>query len=61
MVTAAASIGPHTVIATIVGGTDAGSNLPPYDRFILGGPFRLSGYQIGQILGQSTAFAMVRH
>ena len=59
--TAAASIGPHTLNATILGGTSAGSNLPPYDPFILGGPFRLSGYQIGQFSGQSMAFANVRY
>ena len=61
LVTAAASFGPHTLMATIVGGTDAGSNIPPYESFILGGPFRLSGYRIGQFSGQSSAFAMVRY
>jgi NTE family protein len=59
--TAAASIGSHTLSATILGGTSAGSNLPPYDPFILGGPFRLSGYRIGQFSGQSMAFANVRY
>ena len=59
--TAAASFGAHTLSATIWGGTDAGSNVPPYDPFILGGPFRLSGYRIGQFSGQSMAFANVRY
>jgi NTE family protein len=54
--TSAHSFGRHTVQVNAAGGTDLGSNLPAYDSFVLGGPFRLSGYRIGQFSGQKYAF-----
>jgi NTE family protein len=59
--TGAHSFGPHTVAATLAGGTDLGSGLPPYDSFILGGPFRLSGYRIGQFSGKNTAYGRLSY
>ena len=38
-----------------------GSSLPAYDSFLLGGPFRLSGYAINQFSGQQDAFGSVRY
>jgi NTE family protein len=55
------SFGPHTINATLAGGTDFGSGLPPYDAFLLGGPFKLSGYRINQFAGDTAAFAMLRY
>jgi NTE family protein len=54
--TSAHSFGPHTLQVNAAGGSDLGSDLPPYDAFVLGGPFRLSGYRIGQFAGQNMAF-----
>jgi NTE family protein len=59
--TGAASFGPHTISATLLGGTDFNSNLPAYDAFLLGGPFRLSGYQIDQFAGQKMAYGSLRY
>jgi NTE family protein len=59
--TSAHSVGPHTVQLNAAGGTDLGSNLPAYDSFILGGPFRLSGYRIGQFSGQKFAFGSLMY
>jgi NTE family protein len=54
--TGAHSFGPHTLQVNAIAGTDLNSDLPAYDSFILGGPFRLSGYRIGQFSGQKMAF-----
>ena len=59
--TGAYSFGPHTLSATLAGGTDLGSGLPPYDAFLLGGPFRLSGYRINQFAGDTMAYGMLRY
>jgi NTE family protein len=59
--TGAHSFGPHTLHATLAGGTDLGSGMPAYDAFLLGGPFRLSGYQINQFSGDTTAYGMLRY
>jgi NTE family protein len=59
--TGAHSFGPHTVAASVAGGTDLGSGLPPYDSFTLGGPFRLSGYRIGQFSGQNLAYGRLSY
>jgi NTE family protein len=59
--TAAQSFGPHTVTATVAGGTDLGSGLPSYDSFVLGGPFRLSGYRIGQFSGTNMAYGRLSY
>jgi NTE family protein len=55
------SFGPHTLNGTLMGGSGFGSDLPAYDAFTLGGPFRLSGYRINQFAGDATAFAMLRY
>lgn len=57
----AASVREHTVQASIQAGTDFGTSLPAYDSFLLGGPFRLSGYAINQFSGQQAAFASLRY
>lgn len=59
--TAAHSFGPHTVAASVAGGTDLGSGLPSYDSFVLGGPFRLSGYRIGQFSGKNMAYGRLSY
>jgi len=59
--TGAHSFGPHTVAASLAGGTDLGSGLPPYDSFVLGGPFRLSGYRIGQFSGKNMAYGRLSY
>ncbi|HSD52771.1 MAG TPA: BamA/TamA family outer membrane protein, partial [Burkholderiales bacterium] len=59
--TGAHSFGPHTVASTLAGGTDLGSGLPPYDSFVLGGPFRLSGYRIGQFSGKNMAYGRLSY
>ncbi len=38
----AKSWGPHTLNVSVSGGTDLGSDMPPYEAFMLGGPLRLS-------------------
>jgi len=55
------SVGRHTFHAAAYGGTDLGSNLPAYDAFILGGAFRLSGYQINQFAGRNAALGSFRY
>jgi NTE family protein len=57
----AASIGRHTAQFGLRGGDTLGGVLPPYDLFALGGLFSLSGYQIGQLAGQSFGLASVRY
>jgi len=57
----ASSFGEHTVQAVASGGTNFGSSLPAYDSFLLGGPFRLTGYAINQFSGQQSAFGMLRY
>lgn len=57
----AESFGAHIFQASVYGGTDFGSSLPAYDSFLLGGPFRLSGYAINQFSGEQAAFASLRY
>ena len=57
----AESFGKHIFQASVYGGTDFGTSLPAYDSFLLGGPFRLSGYAINQFSGQEAAFASLRY
>jgi len=58
----ALSFGEHTVQAVLYGGTNfGGTSLPPYDSFLLGGPFRLSAYAINQFSGQQAAFGSLRY
>ena len=57
----AESFGVHTFQLGASGGSSFGTNLPAYDSFLLGGPFRLSGYAINQFAGQQEAFGSVRY
>jgi NTE family protein len=50
-----------TVEATLYGGSGFGTKVPAYDSFVLGGPFRLSGYAINQFSGQEVGFAQGRY
>jgi NTE family protein len=58
---AALSGGEHTVALTLAGGSGLGSPLPAYEGFTLGGPFRLSGYRIGQLSGERYGLATLRY
>lgn len=53
---AARSWGEHTLNVGVIGGTDAGSDMPAYDTFTLGGPLRLSGYRINEFSGRRMLF-----
>jgi NTE family protein len=55
------SSGEHTLQAALYGGSNFGTNLPAYDSFLLGGPFRLSAYAINQFSGQQAAFGSLRY
>ncbi|MBN1674004.1 MAG: patatin-like phospholipase family protein [Kiritimatiellae bacterium] len=44
--------GAHTAQVSLKGGTSLGSTLPPYDEFLLGGPFSLAGLAQDQLRGQ---------
>src|SRR5215467_3528114 len=57
----ALSFGEHTFHLGVYGGTNLGSNLPGYDSFVLGGPFRLSAYAINQFSGQQALFGSLRY
>jgi NTE family protein len=50
------SWGPHTVNASVSGGTSLGSDMPSYESFSLGGPLRLSGYRLNQLAGREFWF-----
>ncbi len=52
----ATSRGTHTWNLSLQGGSPLGTTLPVYDNFSLGGPFSLSGYQIGQFLADQYAY-----
>jgi NTE family protein len=55
------SFGEHTFQVSVNAGSNFGSSLPAYDSFLLGGPFRLSGYAINQFSGQQDLFGSVRY
>jgi NTE family protein len=57
----AKSFGEHTFQGFLYGGTNFDTNLPAYDSFVLGGPFRLSAYAINQFAGQQAAFGSLRY
>ena len=52
---AAQTWGPHTLMLTLSGGTDLGSDMPAYESFTLGGPMRLSAYRVNQFAGREYA------
>ncbi len=45
------SVGDHTILWALTGGSSLGSDLPEYDSFKLGGPFLFSGLTEGQKRG----------
>ena len=49
------TIGRWTGLAKFEGGTGLGTQIPFYDEYRLGGPFRLSGRPIGQLYGNTYA------
>ncbi len=51
------SFGRNTVSLCGSGGTDLGTYLPPYDEFLLGGIFSLSGYHDGELSGRKFGVA----
>ncbi len=55
------SIKQHTFRLAASGGAAPGSRLPVFDAFTLGGPFRLSGYRIGQFAGERAALATLSY
>ena len=48
----AKTFGSHTLNVSLAGGTDIHSDMPAYESFTLGGPLRLSGYQINELAGR---------
>jgi NTE family protein len=52
----AKSWGPHTLYLVAAGGTAFGSDMPPYESFVLGGPMRLSGFRLNQFSGREYLF-----
>ncbi len=57
----ATSWGAHTWNLSLQGGSRLGTELPVFDLFNLGGPFALSGYRIGQFLGEGFAFGRMTY
>ena len=57
----ATSRGAHTWNLSLQGGSRLGTELPVFDTFALGGPFALSGYRIGQFLGEGFAFGRMTY
>ena len=53
--------GAHTLAALAYGGTALDTRLPIYDAFVLGGPFRLSGYPQGRWAGERAVFGSLRY
>lgn len=47
----------HIVALSLAGGTDLNSGLPGYELFSLGGPQRLSAYEIGALQGERYGYA----
>jgi len=58
---AAKSWGPNTLNFALEGGSSLGSTMPAYESFALGGPLRLSGYELDQFAGQDYAFGRVMY
>jgi NTE family protein len=53
--------GEHTFNLTLSGGSNLGTDLPGYELFTLGGPLQLSGYRIGEFLGNKMAFGRLMY
>jgi len=58
---AAKSFGAHTFNLDMSAGTDLGSDMPAYEAFSLGGPLRLSAYQVGEFSGRRMAFGRLMY
>lgn len=58
---ASRSWGPHTLNLTMMYGTDFHSDVPPFDAFTLGGPFRLSAYPIDRFAGRQYSFGRLMY
>jgi len=55
------SWGPHTLNASFEGGTAFDSDMPAYETFALGGPLKLSGYQVNEFAGRRYTFGRVMY
>jgi NTE family protein len=51
----------NTFNLAVSGGTALGTDMPAYDSFTLGGPLRLSGYQIDEFAGRDYAFGRLMY
>ena len=50
------AIGSHSLTVALAYADNAGSTLPPYDPFSIGGFLNLSGYKFNQLVGQGYTF-----
>jgi NTE family protein len=57
----AVSWGANTFNLSASGGTNLGTELPAYEYFRLGGPLRLSGYQIDEFSGQNMSLGRLMY
>ena len=55
------SWGPHTFNLGVDGGSSLGSDMPAYEQFSLGGPLRLSAYQLNEFAGRQYAFGRLMY
>ncbi|WP_175626438.1 MULTISPECIES: patatin-like phospholipase family protein [Oxalobacteraceae] len=55
------SFGQHTFSMTASGGSNLGTEIPYFDSYRLGGPFRLSSYRIDQFAGSNYALGRLMY
>jgi NTE family protein len=53
------AFGPHSLNVGLVYADNAGSTLPPYDPFAIGGFLSMSGYKFNQLVGQGYTFGEI--
>jgi NTE family protein len=53
------AFGPHSLNVGLAYADSAGSTLPPYDPFSLGGFLNMSGYKFNQLVGQGYTFGEI--
>ncbi|HET6488840.1 MAG TPA: patatin-like phospholipase family protein, partial [Syntrophales bacterium] len=53
------AFGPHSLNVGLAYADNAGSALPPYDPFAIGGFLNLSGYKFNQLVGQGYSFGEI--
>jgi NTE family protein len=53
------AIGPHSLNVALAYADNAGSTLPPYDPFAIGGFLNMSGYNFNQLAGQGYTFGEI--